>query len=79
MKVLELDSYKKFESYMKQLNYLVIYPDKEVVFFKSLRNISEKIYVDHSTIAKKLKNEDSCYVISKLNNYMYYIKKMQLK
>jgi len=76
---MELDSYKKFESYMKDLNYLVIYPDKEVHFYKSLRNISDEIYVDHTTISKKLRNEDACYVISKLNNFMYYIKKMHLK
>lgn len=76
---MELDSHKKFESYMKVLNYLVIYPDKEVRFYKSLRNISDEIYVDHTTISKKLKNEDTCYVISKLNNFMYYIKKMDFK
>ena len=40
---------------------------------------SDEIYVDHTTISKKLRNEDTCYVISKLNNFMYYIKKMDFK
>ncbi len=73
---MELNTSNKFESYFKKLNYLVIYPDKSTKFYKSLRNISEDILVDYSTISKKLVDSDNCYVICRLNNYMFYIKKM---
>jgi len=73
---MELKRSNEFEIYFKTLNYLVIYPDKTTKFYKSLRKISEDIYVDYTTISKKLKEDESCYVISRVNNYMFYIKKM---
>ena len=73
---MDLTNYKEFENYFEQLNYLVVYPDKTTKFYKSLRNISKDIFVDHTTISKKLKEEDSCYVICRINNFMFFIKKM---
>ena len=73
---MELNTTRQYERYVKTLNYLVIYPDKSTKFFKSLRNISDDIYVDYSTISKKLSNSTSCYVTCRINDYMFFIKKM---
>lgn len=75
---MELKSSIDFETYLNTLNYLVIYPDKTTKFYKSLRDIMGDIYVDSSTISKKLKDSNNCYVISRVNNFMYYIRKMDL-
>ena len=74
---MELNSSEDFNEYLKTLNYLVVYPDKTTKFYKSLRSISEDIYVDYTTISKRLKDESSCMVICRLNNFMFYIKKME--
>ena len=74
---MELNSSKDFDVYLKNLNYLVVYPDKTTKFYKTLRSISEDIFVDHTTISKRLKEDSSCTVICRLNNLMFYIKKME--
>ena len=74
---MELNSSEDFDTYLKTLNYLVVYPDKTTKFYKSLRSISEDIYVDYTTISKRLKDESSCMVICRLNNFMFYIKNRQ--
>lgn len=73
---MELNSSNAFDEYVKKLNYLVIYPDKSTKFYKSLRSISDDIFVDYTTISKKLKEDTSCIVICRINNLMFYIKKM---
>ena len=47
---------KDMIEYVKKYNYLVIFPDKKVELFKSLRDIQNSISIDSSTISKKLKN-----------------------
>jgi hypothetical protein len=74
---MELNCEEDYNKYLNTLNYLVVYPDKETKFFKSLREIMKEIYVDSSTISKKLsENGDSCYVTCRMNDYIFYIKKM---
>jgi hypothetical protein len=76
---MELRTTHHFERYFKTLNYLVVYPDKSTKFYKSLRSISSDIYVDYSTISKKLSNSNNCYVTCRLNDYIFYIQKMCFK
>ncbi len=47
---------KDMEKYVKKYKYLVVFPDKKVELFKSLRDIQESICIDSSTISKKLNN-----------------------
>ena len=45
--------------------------------FQSLRLISQEIYVDYTTISKKLKEkDDGCFCISKKDKETYFIKKI---
>jgi len=75
---MELKSEDDYNKYLDTLNYLVVYPDKKKKFFKSLRDIKNEIYVDSSTISKKLsENGDSCYVTCRINNYVFYVKRMR--
>jgi len=77
---MELNTSTQYEIYLNTLNYLVVYPDKSTKFYKSLRAITDDIYVDSSTISKKLSENDGlCFVISRVNNFMYYIKKMNFQ
>ena len=43
---------KDMIEYAKKYNYLVIFPDKKVELFKSLRDIQNSISIDSSTISK---------------------------
>ena len=56
---------KDMRDYVKKYNYLVIFPDRKVELFKSLRDIQNSISIDSSTISKKLKNDEHIEVIGK--------------
>ena len=43
---------KDMLEYVKKYNYLVIFPDKKIELFKSLRDIQNSISIDSSTISK---------------------------
>jgi len=74
---MELKSEDDYNKYLNTLNYLVVYPDKETKFFKSLRDIMNEIYVDSSTISKRLsENDGSCFVTCRMNDYIFYVKRM---
>ena len=45
---------KDMEKYVKKYKYLVVFPDKKVELFKSLRDIQESICIDSSTISKNV-------------------------
>lgn len=63
---------KDMIEYVKKYNYLVIFPDKRVELFKSLRDIQNSISIDSSTISKKLKNEEHIFT-AKGSEYIFYI------
>ena len=44
---------KDMTDYVKKYNYLVIFPDRKIELFKSLRDIQNSISIDSSTITKK--------------------------
>ena len=53
---MELDTENKMMTYIRTLKYLVVFPDKKTQIYSSLRDISEDISIDYSTISKKIKN-----------------------
>ena len=65
----------EMEKYIKKYNYLVIFPDKKVELFKSLRDIQNSICIDSSTISKKLNNNENMFT-PKGSEYVFYIKQL---
>ena len=63
---------KDMLEYIKKYNYLVIFPDKKVELFKSLRDIQNSISIDSSTISKKLKNDEHIFT-AKDSKFIFYI------
>lgn len=73
---MELDSEHKMMTYVRTLKYLVVFPDKKEKIYGSLRDISEDICIDHTTISKKLKNETGDLFISKGTGFYFWIQKI---
>ena len=65
----------EMNNYIKKYNYMVIFPDKKVELFKSLRDISKSISIDASTISKKLGKGEYMFT-PKGSEYIFYIKCM---
>ncbi len=68
----EIRTEKNIEKYLKK-KYIVIFPDKSILMFESLRNIEKYINVSASTISKKLKNNKRCVCKTKGTDYVYGI------
>lgn len=69
----------KMASFVDKFCYMVVFPDKKVELFKSLRDIQKQICIDASTISKKLKDNnfifkakgsDNIFFIRKINDYI---------
>jgi hypothetical protein len=73
---MELDTENKMMDFVRSLKYLVVFPDKKTQIYRSLRDISEDICVDYSTISKKLKNETGDIFISKGTDFIFWIQKI---
>ncbi len=73
---MELDTENKMMDFVRSLKYLVVFPDKKTQIYRSLRDISEDICVDYSTISKKLKNESGDVFISKGTDFIFWIQKI---
>ena len=65
----------EMEKYIKKYNYLVIFPDRKVELFKSLRDIQNSICIDSSTISKKLNNGENMFT-QKGSDFVFYIKQL---
>tara|TARA_Y100001970_G_scaffold197655_1_gene240438 strand:+ start:1753 stop:1986 length:234 start_codon:yes stop_codon:yes gene_type:complete len=77
---MDLITEEDYKKYLETLNYMVVYPDKTIKYYKSLRKIRSEIFVDSSTISKKLnENEGSCFVTCRINDYIYFIKKLDFR
>tara|TARA_Y100000287_G_C14085686_1_gene287845 strand:- start:55 stop:303 length:249 start_codon:yes stop_codon:yes gene_type:complete len=63
---------KDMIAYVNKYNYMVIFPDRKVELFKSLRDIQNSISIDSSTISKKLKNDEHIFT-AKGSEYIFYI------
>ena len=66
---------KDMEKYIKKYKYLVVFPDRKVELFKSLRDIQNSICIDSSTISKKLNNGENMFT-QKGSNFVFYIKQL---
>lgn len=64
---------KDMQDYLNKYKYIVVFPDKKVELYKSLRDIQNDISIDSSTISKKLKNEEHMFT-PKGSEYIFYIK-----
>jgi len=73
---MELDTENKMMDFVISLKYLVVFPDKKTQIYRSLRDISDDICVDYSTISKKLKNETGDVFISKGTDFIFWIQKI---
>ena len=71
-----MDTENKMMDFVRTLKYLVVFPDKKTQIYRSLRDISEDICVDYSTISKKLKNETGDVFISKGTEFIFWIQKI---
>ena len=62
-----------FQKSVEMYNYVVLGSDSTCNAYSSLRNISNEINVDYSTISKKLKqNNLNCFVSPKGNTEIHY-------
>ena len=68
----------KMKEYIRKNSYIVIFPDKKIELFSSLRKIQNAISIDSSTISKKLKEKDSNYFKAKGSDFVFFIKKLQV-
>tara|TARA_B100001063_G_scaffold239815_1_gene263923 strand:+ start:22676 stop:22906 length:231 start_codon:yes stop_codon:yes gene_type:complete len=72
-----LTSEIKMKDYINKNSYMVVFPDKKVELFGSLRKIQDAISVDSSTISKKLKEQDFNYFKAKGGDYVFFIQKLK--
>jgi len=73
---MDLTTEIQMKEFVKKYEYVVIFPDKKVELFKSLRNIQEKVMIDASTISKKLKNNENLFT-SKCTGFVFYINRLK--
>ncbi len=65
------------QNYYKKIKYIVLFPDTKIKGYMSLRNISQEIFIDYSTISKKLSETNPCTCSSNFNNNTYLIHKIK--
>mgnify|MGYP001187227545 CR=1 FL=1 len=63
------------EKYINKYKYMVVFPDKKVELFKSLRDIQKSICIDSSTISKKLNSGENMFT-PKGSDFIFYIKQL---
>jgi hypothetical protein len=62
--------------YYNNFKYIVFFPDKKFQLYYSLRDISNDTCIDHSTISKKLNENNPCICKSKGTEYIFLITKL---
>jgi len=60
----------------KTIKYLVISPDKSIMYYTSLRKIAIDIDVDYTTISKHLGEKNPSICSSKAGGYSFLIRKL---
>ena len=71
-----INSEEKMNEFIIKMSYIVIFPDKKIELFKSLRDIQKAISVNSSTISKKLKNKEFFFT-PKGSDFVFFIKKIE--
>ena len=69
---------KMMQEFIKKNSYMVIFPDKKVELFSSLRKIQDAICIDSSTISKKLKEKPFNYFKAKGSDFIFFIQKVDI-
>jgi len=66
------------QEYLEENPYFVMAPDYSIKMYKSLRDISREIFVNPSTISKKIRDSllNECYCMSKTTKMLFYIRKL---
>tara|TARA_B110000046_G_scaffold140034_2_gene146568 strand:- start:7496 stop:7744 length:249 start_codon:yes stop_codon:yes gene_type:complete len=67
---------KELITYYDKIKYFVLFPDKKLKGFTSLREISREIYIDYSTISKRLSESNPCVCYSSGNEYVFLVQKV---
>ena len=71
----KISSENEMTKYMKKMRYMVVFPDKKIELFESLREIQTAICIDYSTISKKLSNGENIFM-AKGNGFIFFIKRL---
>ena len=66
---------KDMENYINKYIYAVVFPDKKIELFKSLRDIQDSTLIDSSTISKKIARGEHMFS-AKGTDYVFYIKRL---
>lgn len=74
--ILPINTDEEMIQYAHSIKYMVIFPDKSIKHYSSLRKIAKDICVDHTTISKKLGENNPCICKSQNNNCVFYIRKL---
>jgi len=69
----EIDTPIDMLNFYKSIKYLVIGPDKKIEGYSCLRDITNDICIDYSTISKRLSESNPCICVSKITNYVFLI------
>lgn len=73
---MDITTVAQMEKYAEKLRYLVIFPDRSTLFYKSLRSIATDICIDYTTISRRLSEENPCICVSQSSGYIFLIRKM---
>lgn len=68
---IEIENIDDMKEYIHKYKYLIVFPDKTIQLFKSLREIENSILISASTISKKLKLEKKLILTQKDTNYVF--------
>ena len=68
-----LKNENEMNEFIEKYRYVVIFPDRKVELFKSLRDIQKQICIDSSTISKKLKEQNNFFK-AKGSEHIFFIK-----
>ena len=75
---LEIETPMDMLKYYNNIKYIVIGPDKKIDTYECLRDITEDICIDYSTISKHLSESNPCICISKITNYVFLIMRINM-
>jgi len=76
---IEIHDGEEMYHFINKNKYLVVYPNKQSILYKSLRDIENDILISVSTISKKLQETTSFIFTSKHSGYTFYIEELKMK
>lgn len=80
-----INTEKEMERYIGKCKYMVVFPDKTMLFYSNLRDIAQEIFIPHCTISKRLREDakqnpnkklPGCICESHTSGNIYYIIKL---